>query len=104
MPASYFLGSRLLAVTDLPPLWDDVRPAGVSRLFMCPDCGEVWGRIALPDTRWMAVAAGCRKHPQWLEDVGGSFLASWRHNLRDLPAEVLAYELAIRLANYEDHK
>lgn len=102
MSASYFLGPRLVAVSSQSPLWDDHREAGVSQAFLCPTCGEVWARIVVPNTRWMAVHAGCRKHPQHQDDVGGTFIRPWRHDLRDLPAEILAYELDIRLALYKE--
>lgn len=100
MPAHYFLGTRLVAVSSQPPLWDNLRVAEVSQLFLCPTCGEVWARIAIPDARWVAQHIGCRQHPSMGYDVGGSFIPAWRQNLRDLPIEVLQYELALRLANY----
>jgi hypothetical protein len=100
MSAAYFLGSRLLAVSQVPFLWDDTREAEVSQLYLCPTCGEVWARVAVTDTRWVAHRQGCIRHPSFGSDVGGSFIQPWRRNISDLPEEVLQYELAIRLVNY----
>lgn len=101
---SYFLANRLISTTSIPPLWDEVVEANLSMLFMCPTCGETWGRIVVPHARWICMHSGCRKHPQWMEDVGGTFIRPWRKTYMDLPIEVLAYELDIRLANFKDQE
>jgi len=94
--ASYFLGSRLLAVSPLPILWDDLSRADNSLVFVCPTCGDAWGRIAEEGKPWLPVRRGCRKHP-WCDEVGGSFIAPWRKAYNELPPEVLLYEIEIRL-------
>jgi hypothetical protein len=104
MPAAYFLGNRLLAVTTRSPLWDDMRESSRSQMYFCPTCGEVWARIAVEGQSWVAHHIGCAQHPSPVYDVGGSFIPLWRSRLDDLPQEVLEYELAIRLATYPSDK
>lgn len=99
----YFLGQRLLASTDLPRMWDDTREARNSEAFLCPTCGELWGRIFIPGGKWMAQHVGCARHPGSDYEVGATFIHAWRYTLEDLPYDVLAYELAIRLAKYKTH-
>lgn len=100
MPAYYFLGPRLLAATPALPLWSDTEVCRHSQLFVCPQCGEAWGRIAIDGGEWLPVRRGCPRHP-WIEDVGGTFLAPWQTRLDALPKEVLLHELTIRLAAAE---
>lgn len=103
MPASYFLGNRLLASSAPAPWWSDSDLAHHSQAFFCPTCGEIWGRIAVDNLSWMAVTAGCVKHPQWPDEVGGSFIHPWCKGCpRELPFEVLQHELQIRLNQLEN--
>ena len=97
MPASYFLGTRLLAANAPASWWDDTQLDHVSLVFICPTCGDAWGRILNQGCEWLPMRRGCAKHP-WLDEVGGSFIAPWRRGCpRELPPEVLRYELFIRL-------
>ena len=101
MPASYFLGNRLLASGAPASWWDDTQLDNCSLAFICPTCGDAWGRIMNEGKEWLPMRRGCPKHP-WLDEVGGSFIASWRRGCpRELPPEVLRYELLIRLNNLE---
>ena len=96
MPVSYFLGPRLLATTSAQPFWDDTSLVQSSQVFICPTCGEAWGRIMIDGREWLPVRRGCSKHP-YIEEIGGTFLAPWRQRFDELPKAVLEYELAIRL-------
>ena len=92
----YFLGSRLLAQSQLLPKWSDTEPASASLALFCPTCGEVWGRVIVDGSQWHPVNRGCRAHPP-CNDVGGTFIAPWRSTFAELPPEVLRYEAMIRL-------
>lgn len=97
MPA-YFFGQRLLATTNRLPMWDETTLASDSQVFICPTCGDAWGRIAMEGAAtWLPIRRGCSKHP-WIEDVGGTFIPPWIHGCPDwLPPEVIRHELQIRL-------
>ena len=97
MPASYFLGNRLLGTSIAKPAWTDSEGSDHSLLMMCPVCGEVWGRVHYDfGIGWHAVTRNCIKH-QTIGDEAGSFIHPWRKTFRELPPEVLAYELQLRL-------
>ena len=103
MPAPsihYFLGQRLLGSTSVLPFWDDTTLMQSSQVLVCPTCGDAWGRIVVEGREWLPSRSGCPKHP-WLEDIGGTFIPPWRRHFRELPPEVLRYELEIRLAAAE---
>ena len=96
MPASYFLGTRFLG-TGNSYWWSDTQLSENSLVFVCPTCGEAWGRIFQQGCEWLPVRSGCPLHP-FLSDVGGSFIPSWRSGCpSELPAPVLSYELNLRL-------
>ena len=101
MTTTYFLGPRLLGTSPSLPLWDDTTVSPMSQVVICPVCGEVWGRIAVEGREWLPVRRGCTKH-SWLGDVGGSFLPPWRHSFDELPPAVLAYEVNLRLAAFQE--
>ena len=105
MPASYFLGNRLLATSHSHPYWDDTMFAARSVAFMCPACGEVWGRIALESGDWLPLLRPCQRHPHPNQgEPGGSFIHPWRIGCpAELPPEVLRYELQLRLDYHESH-
>jgi hypothetical protein len=97
VPASYFLGNRLLAVG--PPLWwSDMQQCFGPLAFLCPHCGEVWGRLAMSG-EWTAVRRGCERCGK--SDYGdpGSFLHPWLSSptLSTAPRELLLYEARLRL-------
>lgn len=91
----YFLGARLLG-SGKTAWWSDTSIETMSQVFICPTCGEAWGRVVIPDADWTPVRRGCRQHPP-INDAGGSFIAPWRHAFAELPIEVLRYEMNIRL-------
>jgi hypothetical protein len=97
MPASYFLGNRLLGTSPKQAMWDDTTPLAGNEAMFCPTCGEVWGRVLIWErSPWHTTTRNCAKHPTCL-DSPGSFIASWRTTFEELPPEVLAYELQLRL-------
>lgn len=99
--AHYFLGNRLLASSPQPSWWSDEQVSSASLVFVCPTCGDVWGRVVEEGKQWLPVRSGCNKHP-WLDEVGGSFIAPWRQTFAELPAEVLQYEARIRFNQLKD--
>lgn len=103
MPTHYFLGNRLLGTSRQLPAWADTQLLTENNLaFICPRCGEVWGRVTIDgiEPEWLPVRRGCVRHP-WSDAVGGSFIAPWRTTFAELPPEVLLYELNIRLDQFE---
>lgn len=60
-PTSVFLGSSLLATGFCGEQW-------WSAAMLCPQCGEVWGRVVRANTQWVGRHGLCPKHG------GGSFL------------------------------
>ncbi len=95
----YFLGSRLLATTSIPPMWDDATIDHASTAYICPTCGEVWARVMIEGSEWHPIKAACQKH-HFLRS-GGYFLAPWRKTCWELPQEVLMYELQLLLDRYD---
>lgn len=78
--------------TELPP------PRSLA--FFCPVCGDVWARrIIEPATRWNVLTRECKKHiaPRYCEPEGSVWIDYDRDFLKNLPKEVLLYELNLRL-------
>lgn len=95
---SYFLGPRLLGQSPEIPWWSDTQLCVGSDAYLCPTCGELWGRVHVEGKDWFPLRRGCSLHP-WIEEVGGTFIHPWCRSdtqLRALPPEVLAYEFLIR--------
>jgi|SRR3990172_8434599 len=73
------------------------------RAFFCPDCGEVWGRIVLRDSRGQVYfqdidRVACERHAdQW--EIPGSLLGGRLGDgfLAYLPPQALARELVVHL-------
>jgi hypothetical protein len=98
MSTLYFLGSRLLARSSQLPLWADDRMLTSSEALFCPCCGEVWARIMQESRKeWTCQIRNCAKHG------GGSFIASWRREFRELPPEVLTYEFNLLLSKENEN-
>ena len=90
--AHYFLGNRLLGSSGLPPMWADGVVQEASVTFMCRLCGDTWGRVINTyANQYTFQMRSCEKHGD------GSFIAAWANKFTELPPEVLAYELHIRL-------
>lgn len=101
MPASYFLGTRLIGDTILNPRWADTEEARYNQALFCPRCGDIWGRIIHhPADEWHATIRNCPRHPT--SDAAGSFIAPWRTTFEELPPEVLRYEAQLRLDRLKD--
>lgn len=101
MPTHYFLGNRLLATCRDFPKWDDLTLSFSNQIFVCPRCGDIWGRIMQDGAEdFYPVRRGCSRH-RYTDTVGGSFIAPWRKTFAELPPEVLAYELNLRLDQFE---
>lgn len=97
MGAHYFLGNQLLGVSPSMSKWEDSRVNHNNLAMFCPQCGDVWARIA--DERcagWFAATRLCSRHGD------GSFIAVWRNLFEELPPEVLQYELHIRLIQFKE--
>ena len=92
MGAHYFLGNQLLGSSPRPPMWADGVVQETSVGMMCTDCGELWGRVVNDRaSRWSFQMRECSKHGN------GNFIAPWANKFEELPAEVLSYELQLRL-------
>lgn len=106
MPASYFLGSRLLGSTIAYHKWSDTEKMPDSEAFFCPECGEIWGRILESlSCNWHVTIRSCAQHPRYPgEDAAGSFIAPWRKAFEELPPEVLRYETQLRLDRIKDEQ
>lgn len=81
-----------------------------SKLFICPECGEVWGRVVVQGDSgkirpWESFMRKCEKHR-----TGGSILfcpgslyLSWdKAYCKSLPESVLRRELFLHLNYYEE--
>ena len=96
MTATYFLGSQLLATGQA--WWSGTERMSHSTVYLCPGCGEPWGRVFLPGVEWVPVRLGCPRHPWPRPDLpGGSFLPPWQSNPSLLPPALLAREFLIHL-------
>ena len=110
MPASYFLGTRLLGSSPANPRWDDDRDLFFEhQALFCPMCGEVWARILIDGANgWRVAVRHCakeyRKPGNWDSDSSGSFIASWRRTFSELPPEVLEYEAKLRLERFDNEQ
>jgi len=97
MTAHYFLGSRLLGSTEALQTWDGACTAS-SMAYFCHNCGDVWGRVVIPNKRWMAVSAACPKCPTWNARLPGSFMFSWHHTqLNEFPPQVVQREFDLHM-------
>lgn len=90
MQALYFLRNKLLG-EGVYFNWDDATPCHHSVAFLCPTCGDLWGRVQLPGRPWHAATIPCAQHG------GGSFIFPWRRRFHEFPATVLSYELSLLL-------
>lgn len=103
MPASYFLGTRLLGSTIACHKWDDTEDFRDSEALFCPVCGEIWGRIVESLAyRWHTTTRECARHGRPEQDSAGSFIAPWRKTFAELPPEVLVYEANLRLSRFKE--
>lgn len=103
MPASYFLGNRLLGSTIAYHKWSDTEVMRESEAMFCPVCGEIWGRIVESlATSWHTTTRECQRHGRPDQDSAGSFIAPWRTTFGELPPEVLRYEAQLRLDRFKD--
>lgn len=98
LPTEYFLlHDRPLAYRKQP--YHGVHSTGdlilrKSVAFLCPKCGEIWGRRYVLNQDWSAETVSCPAHG------GGSFLSEteWRYVVDDyyeeiFPTELLRHEL-----------
>lgn len=99
MPTHYLLNNQHVATSAYPPPHSDIQQSHVSWLFICPTCGDPWGRIYTEGFEWCPERRGCVKHP-WLDPIGGSFLPSWSVPLDQFPHPVLLREFRMRFDHY----
>lgn len=95
----FWAGGRVLAM--------DSGPLEVNRAYLCPTCGEVWGRIYLADpstNRWVAFHTPCEKHPiSWLWPAG-CFWSDLNRDFTDtFPPEVLLREFHLHLTHHANY-
>lgn len=93
----YFLGQRLLATSQQSPAWSDTDPTSPSLAYICPTCGDLWGRVQVPGQEWLPVKTPCKLHSRDHDNPGSSFIFPWKKGVADLPPEVLNYEILLRL-------
>lgn len=90
----YFLGTRLLASTNVLPKWTESQVELFSNAYFCPHCGDVWARVVVDGRQHNPLTVPCSKHGN------GSFIFPWRQGCpSELPPEVLLYEFNLRLNN-----
>lgn len=107
MPASYFLGSRLLGTSQRAAMRKDDQHYDWNVALFCQTCGDIWGRIIVTGAKgWFSENRWCARHANdpacWSRDSAGSFIASWRRTFSELPPEVLEYEAKLRLERFEE--
>ena len=105
--AHYFLGTRLLGQSSF-----DSISAPYSTALFCRTCGEIWGRVSVPENSWQVRSVPCEHHlptgvPDW-SAWPGSFLEHslwkdqtstmfWGEVLEHLPPAVLEREVRLAL-------
>lgn len=104
--AVYLVGSRVLGTAKAPR-------GAQSLAYFCPECGELWGRIAL-EARWQVLYVSCERHRDaehpWR--LPGSLLSAlqdpalWESAARldVMPLEALRRECLIHLKEYENER
>jgi hypothetical protein len=92
--ATYFLGTQLLG-TSVIPRWSATELLSHSIAYLCPVCGELWGRVWIEGAEWVPIRSGCPKHP-WPSRPGGSFIPPWDFPAESLPLPALRREFLIR--------
>ena len=81
----------------MPPSEAEIIPR--SKAYFCPDCGDVWCRVAVEGAGqvwlpWLVVTIQCRLHPMSLLYPAGSLASSYLEpiEVNELPPEVLKWE------------
>lgn len=95
----YFVGNNLIATSPRPHPWDDLNASAANLVFVCPVCGDAWGRVVRDHNQWMPLARPCGKHEVSWNEFGGSFLPPWMDRLTWMPEDLLNYELNLLLRN-----
>lgn len=98
---TWFIDKGLVAQAPCKPehIRNESHPP-LSLAFFCPKCGDVWARrIIEPATRWNVLTHECAKHPapRYCEPAGSIWIDYNTEFLKNLPKEVLMYELNLRL-------
>jgi len=101
MQTLYFLRQTLLASGPFPYPWDDTRPVSANIVFICPTCGEPWGRVVRGERSWLPLVRPCEKHTLPFTP-GGSFLHSWLRGISWAPDALINYEFHLALRGYKD--
>ena len=103
---SIFVGNSFLGTVCYDSGRSDLLYYRDSFAFFCPDCGDIWGRIAAKNSsgkacRFRCMMVACSRHPDhW--NIPGSILASQLINMLDiLPPEALVREFQIHLTHIE---
>jgi hypothetical protein len=90
----YFLGKVLLASTPLRPWWDSGRLETFSQAFLCPECGDTWGRVQIDGAEWIPLRRRCARHGY------GLFLPPWSVPLDPIPLPVLQRDFLLSFEHY----
>ena len=103
---SIFVGNSFLGTFRYDSGRSDLLYYRESFAFFCPECGDVWGRIAAKNSSGKACSFHCmtvaclRHHDYW--NIPGSILVNQLVNMLDLlPPEALIREFQIHLAHTE---
>ena len=97
-----FAGNKMLGEIQYDSGRSDLRWHRCSYALFCRQCGGVWGRIVVSNSRgeqqsFEPVIVSCEKHPDYW-NVPGSFLANHLEHLLDsMPPEALVREFQIHL-------
>ncbi len=97
MPAAYFLGQRLLCTAATAPWWAHADPWCASLAYLCPDCGDLWARVAIEGRPWHAIMRRCPRCGD------GHLIHPWSVPLNTYPPQVLEREALLILERWNDH-
>ena len=87
---TFFLGDEILARGG-------ISSGGLNYAYFCPACGDIWGKVHMDASRWMAVTIPCRAHGSgsfllpliWWDAGNGTSL---RAQLASFPADLVLFE------------
>ncbi len=113
MPQHFYVNGVYLGARPFPPTvrtFDGTLIQG-SRVYFCPTCEEVWGRLRHdhPDAHCTVSTRPCLLHAEWERGWGGHLSSpfSWGDDLArfepDWPPAAIAYEAEVCLAHATHH-
>ncbi|MBV5322705.1 MAG: hypothetical protein JZU60_02585 [Ilumatobacteraceae bacterium] len=80
----------------------DLRWQRSSLAYFCPKCGDVWGRIAMSDSRgaqqsFLCVHVACAEHKDPWHVPGTLLVDHVKQLLDELPPRAIQYELTVQI-------